>query len=372
MKRFDIRSNYTLGILSLISIIGLIIVENTKSFQKQDNYDEKLKATQLMKNAEDYLKNERIKDAIFIENINDPNETGLIGQEFTNISTGRGSLPIKLSTTNPNVAAMVVEQLKKLNLEKGDVVALCATGSFPAMNLAVYSALQTLHIKPIIILSTTASTWGATYPDFTWLDMEHLLYKKEFFTFKAIAASIGGNQDIGQTLTNKGRTQAIQAINRNKLYYLNENNLTANVQKRMDMFDDYSNGKPIKAFINIGDGMASLGSGANGDAIRSGINVDFLLNNLPDKEGVAMHFFQRGIPVIHYLNLKNLFKRYNLPINPVPMPKVGEGDLFQVKKYNVVITGIVTAIIILSIIFFILYNRKTHKLGNDIIKQEKI
>ncbi|MFH1319702.1 MAG: poly-gamma-glutamate system protein [Bacteroidota bacterium] len=367
MNKLDIRSNYTLAVLSVLAILGFILVENSKVYTTQDWYIEKLQAATLMKKAEEYLKNLRIEKAIFIDNINDPNETGLIEQEYSQISTGRGSLPVKLSTTNPNFAALIVELLKDLNVQKGDVVAVCMTGSFPALNIAMYSALQTLEIKPIFISSTTSSTWGANNPDFTWLDMENGLYKSGYFKFRSVAASIGGNEDIGQSLSIKGRQLALQAIYRNDLEFINGKNLQENVKKRMNLFEKHSHGKPIKVFINIGGGVASLGSGANGNAIHSGINKKFLISKLPDKKGVVLEMFNQGIPVIHLLRIENLMKKYKLPVNPVPLPEIGYGYLYKVKKYNTTTVAIVSLILLASVIFVIIFNKKGHKLGSEIL-----
>ena len=96
---------------------------------------------------------------------------------------------------NPNFAAVVVEWLKELGVKSGDVVAVGASGSFPAMNIAVYAALHELGIEPIIISSTAASQWGANEPSFTWLDMEAVLRKSDVFPYKSVAASLGGVGD---------------------------------------------------------------------------------------------------------------------------------------------------------------------------------
>jgi poly-gamma-glutamate system protein len=113
-----------------------------------------------------------LRKSVFVDVVNDPNETALIGQDITPITTDRGYIEAKLTSTNPNFAAVVVDMLKESELEKNDVVAVAFTGSFPGLNIAVHSALQTLKLKPIIITSVGASNWGANDPYYTWLDME--------------------------------------------------------------------------------------------------------------------------------------------------------------------------------------------------------
>ena len=60
-------------------------------------------------------------------------------------------------------------------MKEGDPVAVSFSGSFPALNIAVYAAIRTLNLKPTIISSVSGSQWGANDPAFLWIDMEHFL-----------------------------------------------------------------------------------------------------------------------------------------------------------------------------------------------------
>ncbi len=370
MIKISIRNNFTLSVLAILSLFSFLWIENSKIIVKQRWYDEKLAAAQLMYKAEQDIKSIRMENGIFLDNINDPNETALIGQEFTQITTGRGSLPIKLSTTNPNFAALVVELFKEAGLKEDEKVAVCMTGSFPALNIATYAAIQTLKLDPIIILSTTSSSWGANDPNFTWIDMQTQLYYDRIFKFHALATSIGGNQDIGRALSIKGRELARQAIERNNTKFIDGKNLADNIKERMAIIKYYTEEDSIKAFINVGGGVASLGSTQNGSAIPSGLNMNIKLKKIPDKYGVAFNMAKRNIPIIHLLHLNKLMKKYDLPLNPVPLPKPGEGNLFKSLKYNLLLVGILTAILLGIIIFIILKDKKEHALGTEIISEE--
>lgn len=371
MQKFSIKSNLTLSLLAVLFVGSFFIVEQNKEDALQDHYDEKFQASQLAMETMEFIKGLRMEKGVFIDNINDPNETGIIGQEFTQITTGRGSLPIKLSATNPNFAAMVVQLLKDADVEEGDKVAVCMTGSFPAVNIATYSALKTIGAEPIIILSTTSSTWGANDPEFTWLDMEAKLHEKGIFPFRAAAASIGGNQDIGMALSKNGRVLAKMAIKRNNLPFIDGENLNMNIEKRLDLFEKHSQGKPIKAFINVGGGIASLGSKKNGERIAAGLNKELKLKNIPDKVGVLFNMAQEDVPIIHLLNLNGLMKKYALPRNPVPLPAPGEGELFLVKKYDLTIVWSISGFLLLTLTGLVLYDKKINQLGRNIIKTEK-
>lgn len=367
MNNISIRSSLILSILGVLAITFLLIIENTKLEKETDWYNEKIEASRLAQTAHKYIKDSRFKNAEFADNINDPNETGLIGQEFSLISTGRGSMAIKASTVNPNFAGMIVELLKEAEVEKGDNVAICMTGSFPALNISTIAALQTLEVNPILISSVTASTWGATDPEFTWLDMEKALYDKGIFKSRSIAASIGGNEDIGRALSEEGRSLAMKAIERNNLPFLGKDSLMGNINGRIKRFQEASLSKPIKLFINVGGGVASLGSKRNGLAMNSGFNEDIKLMDFPDKRGVIFQMAQMKVPVVHLLHLSTLMNKYKLPYEPIPIPEVGEGPLYKKLKYNVLIVGACLVVLVLLIGAIVMQDRKRNELGTEVI-----
>ena len=372
MNKLYIKSNIVIAILFSLAIASYLIVENTMTYVKQDYFDEKYEASKLTKDALDYIKKYRLKNAVFIDNLNDPNETALIGQKYTQITTGSGSLPIKLSTTNPNFAALVVQLLKDADVKKGDNVAVCMTGSFPALDIATLCAMEVLEVNPIVIMSTTSSSWGANNPDFTVIDMISLLHSSSFFKLKQRYASIGGNQDIGMSLSKKGRQLAVDAIGRNGFQLINNGNLKDNIAERIKIINEEvsKNIKPIKAFINVGGGVASLGSTNNGSAIPSGLTKNLKLRKIPDKLGVVYEMAKQDVPIIHLLHIEKLMKKYDLPKNPIPLPELGSGELFYLYKYNMKIVLAVTFFLFSIIGVFVYIDRKNNKLGDDIISDE--
>lgn len=367
MKNISIRSTFVLSVIGIISIGLFALVERTKKNRLEDWNQEKISASQLSKKAMDHLKNINIKDQVFIDNINDPNESGLIGVEYTPITTGTGSLPIKLATTNPNFAAVIVQLLKEAGLKEGDCVAMCMTGSFPAMNISALAALQTLKIKPIIITSITASSWGANDPENTWVDMESELNSCGILKNKSIASSIGGNMDVGRALSLEGRQMVKDAIFRNNIPYLNTGSLYGNTQKRMQIFKEKSP-KPIKAFINIGGGVASIGSDANGEEIDQGANLEVKLKDFTDKKGVMFEMAKKGLPIINLLHFEKLLEKYNLPLEVTPIPEIGKGKIYKSIKYQIPIVSLSLTILIALLLIIVYADKKQHALGNEIIK----
>jgi poly-gamma-glutamate system protein len=366
MVTFRAKSNIVLSLLFVLSLLALIAVENSKVEVKQKWYSEKLEAAQLSQVAANCLKNYRLEKGVFIDAVNDPNQTALIGQEYTLITTDRGDIQSKLSTTNPNFAAVMVQFLREAGLNKNDYVAVGFTGSFPALNVSVMAALQTLDLKPIIITSVGSSNFGANDPYFTWLDMENVLFKSNVFHIKSVAASIGGGYDMGRGLSPEGRDLIINAIERNEVEFINEKHLENSITKRMDIYEKYSKGQPIKAYINVGGGIASLGNTINGKLIPPGITQYFTMRNFPVR-GVIIEMGQKGIPVIHLLNVDQLLSKYGLPKAPFPLPEPGDGGIFAEKKYSVLVTALATLILVAVIIVVYLSERKYHRLGTDMV-----
>ena len=303
----------------------------------------------------------------------DPAGSRLVGDPLSPITSGSGSLVSKQTTVNPNFAAVVVEWLKDLKIKSGDVVAVGVSGSFPAVNVAVYSAIHELGIEPIIISSTAASQYGANDPNFTWLDMEAALRKNQVFPYKSVAASLGGVGDDAIGLTKRGRIMLERAIERNKIPVLAEIeaerpasrretdedaeqgglNLTLvdqdRVRERIRVYHEVAGDRPIKAYVNVGGGTVSVGTKVGKRKFVPGVN------NRPPKgiedmpPSVLGAFLELGIPGIHLTQMIELAERYGLEIAPRVTPEVGTGDIFQKRQANRWLAGIVLALILLSL-----------------------
>jgi poly-gamma-glutamate system protein len=370
LNNFSAGSKTVLSVLVLLALMIFLAVEFGKVDVRLKWYEQKIEAARIAKNAAEFLKEFRLQKGVFIDAVNDPNETALIGQDITPITTDRGYIEAKLTATNPNFAAVVVEMLKNAGLEKNDKVAVAFTGSLPGLNIAVHAALQTLKLKPIIITSVGASNWGANDPYYTWLDMENVLFKEGIIENKSIAASIGGGLDVGRGLSPEGRQLIIDAIERNKIEFINEEHLENSIQKRIDIYDKYREKNNIKAFINVGGGISSLGSTENDKFIPSGLSMSLPMMNYP-RRGVLIRMAEENIPIIHLLNINQLARKYGLPVSPTPLPVPGEGQVFVQRRYSVILTVVLTLFLTAVIAFVFFMEKKRHKLGTEQIPVQK-
>ena len=344
-----IQETRTLVVLALISIIAYSIAFFSRMEFVSNTYDIKINAAMKMQESMKMLKNIRMEKGVFIDIENDPNETGLVGSQFSLITTDEGDLDAKLTTLDPNFAAAMVELLTRANLTSGDTIALMLTGSMPGANMAMLIACKAMDIYPFIISSIGASQWGANDPEMTWLDMERILFEQGYISSRSIAASIGGRNDRGRLLSPKGRELIRYNIENNKLPLISGTGLEDNVNKRMEYFGAHN----YKAVVNIGGGVASLGTSFNLRLIKPGIVYRKDIEKISRGDGIegaVVKFSKQNIPLIHILNIQKLTDELGMKYAPIPIPEIGEGSLYAIEKYDLKITVLSLIIVSLSVV----------------------
>ena len=349
-----IQKTSTLVFLSLLALVCLFISLQNRSIEISPLYDSKIKAANLMKQCLQSLKKSRLENSIFIDIENDPNETGIVGVPYSLITTDEGDLDAKLTTLDPNFSAVIVDLLFTAGLEKNDTIAVMLTGSMPGANIALLSACQVMGIHPIIISSIGASQWGANQVDFTWLDMEDILIENKLINSRSVASSIGGRNDMGRLLSPLGRDLIIENIKNYDLPLIRENRLADNIKKRTDIYNEYHPIDKYDGVVNIGGGVASLGTSFNYRLIPPGIvnRSDIVdIENSSGIEGAFSYFLKKNITGLHILNIKSIIENYNLPFAPIPHPKIGEGVLYAKERYNLTIVFLCFLILTGSVAF---------------------
>ena len=348
-----IQRTTTLVALSLLAMVCFIVAINVKTIDMSPSYENKIKAANLMKEAMGILKDHRMEESIFIDIENDPNETGLVGSPFSLITTDEGDLDSKLTTLDPNFSAVIVELMYQLRLNAGDTVAVLMTGSMPGANIAVLTACKALDIVPVTITSLGASQWGANQVDFTWLDMESILYENGFISSTSIAASIGGRNDMGRLLSPSGRKIITDNISSYGIPLIRKDRLAENIQNRMEIFTSV---RPIGSFdavVNVGGGVASLGTSFNlkllppGVVRRSGVQD---IGRPGGIEGVLSKFLNSNVPGLHILNIRPLTSEFKIPFAPIPIPEIGIGVLYADERYNVWVAGLCLLVVSTSVL----------------------
>jgi poly-gamma-glutamate system protein len=316
--------------------------------QIQPFYKEKIKAARLAQQAFNVIQEEKLRRGIPTDLEGDPANSGLIGVLLSPVTTNPGHLPAKQTSINPNFAAVVVHLLKRAGVEKDDVVAVGFSGSFPAINIAVLAALQTLEVKPIIISSVGASQWGANIPEFMWPDIEQLLFNKRVFTIRSAAGSRGGIDDVGLGLSKQGRALLDDSLTRNNTPNLSVKNYEEGVEKRMALFNEQAGDAEIKVYINAGGGTTSVGTVVGKKMFQPGLNL-YPPRAANTIDAVMTRLAEEGVPIIHMSHIDEIAQKYGLPLQPASIPSVGEGKIFVREVHNRWLAGVILAAILLML-----------------------
>ena len=383
-------SRYIIVFLSAFMIISLYIVEKNLVVETK-GYTQKLAAAELADDAFALTQCFFMSKGYLCKTMWDVSCTGLIGLSMTEITTDSGDLYAKRSSVNPNMAAIFVEWLSELDLKEGDTVAVQATGSYPALDTAMLAAIKTLKLKPLIIFSAGASQFGANRPGFTWPDIYHNLVEKGIFDYDILGITLGGSHDNGYGMTPGAILKLNDAIKRNGYKVINipyEDATNTSIATRIKMYKEATGADDkIKAYINVGGNMASIGlkqpqikssdvnikdnkkskkpstSNADESIIKLPSFPTGVTKSLPPEyktvNSVAVDFLKEGVPVINVRDINSsIIKKYGMVYNPSSVTPPGRGAVFAQKKYNTILAAILLVIDIGLVVFMAIISRK--------------
>lgn len=331
-------------LLSIAAVAALFVVETFTSEATSGNYDRMLSASRLMQEGIEVLRPVRGQ----IEPINpgiDPLRSGLIGTASSSITSNSGDLDSKQATINPNWAAVAVRLLADADVEAGDRVAVAVSGSFPALNLAVYSALQVMDVEPIIIVSGSASQWGANVPAFGWMDMARELRDARVLNIRAEAATLGGIEDRGIGLDETGLQAIRRSAQRAGIELMVPDNYEAAVADRIRVYREAAEGQPIAALINVGGGTATTGPNAIDHYFGSGL-IRSASSRAFRVPSVLGYFLRQEIPVLNFTGIRSLSTRFGMPYPPGEMPSVGAGGVYNAEGYRRWLAGLMIVLLL--------------------------
>ena len=373
MFRPKIQDTKILMIMAFIAILSVMWVSKSFEYIQSDDIVDKKDAVSIMS---EYLKAiKKMPGNIISED--DLYKTGLIGVDSSLITTifennDKSFLKSKISCTHPNFAALIVHLFKEAELVSGDTVAVSMTGSLPGANLAFLAACDAMNIFPVILSSVGSSAWGANRENLTWLDMESILFNKGLINSRSVAASVGGRNDMGRLLSPAGREIIISNIENYNIPLIRKNRLAENIDERMKLFESFNKITNYSAMINVGGGVASLGTSFNSKLLPAGIvnRSDVVNISIRDGgiEGVLAKFAKKNVPVLHVLNIKSLTEKLGMPFAPIPIPEVGSGVLYAEEKYNILIAT-VCLFIVCGLVFGVGYQSK-QKIKEHLIDHE--
>lgn len=310
-------------------LLSFFLLESTKQLSDKPYYETMLTASAKTEAAFHAIKEEKLARGYSLSVLDDPNQTGMIGEAYTEITTTLGNLEAKRSTTNPNISAMIVDMLIQCGVKTGDRVAVNLSSSFPCANIAVICAMDAMGVEGTVINSVGASTYGANLPDFTYLDMEHFLYENGYINNHSEYFSLGGAGDQGKEMPEDLKETITGRLTGYGLTFLDYDDIDENTAARSALYKQ--SGEPA-CFINAGGNLLSFGGGSEMVSAKNGIILP--KGSVKGNHGLIPLFLRENVPVIHLLNMKILLPSYGLPIDPMPVPAVGAGGVYRHWQYN--------------------------------------
>jgi len=319
---------------------------------------------------------------VAVDRVQDPNETCLIGPEWSELMTSLGQVEAKRTTTAPDMAGLLVRLLSEAGVQRGDTVAIGASGSFPGFLVATLAAVKALEASPVTILSLGASSYGATRPDFNLLDLYQVLENAGLAPGPPAAVSLGGAGDTGEDFdpefreellekvlrrrhqpdprssTGSGEAAAGDTLRPERVPLIRDPDLAENVRTRMEFY-----GVPA-VFVNLGGAEVNLGTHPmilqvppglvpSGGSGLPGLDPGAVQ---PEQRGVVLEMMIRGIPVIHLLHVRGLSLRYGLPWDPVPLPPPGSTRLSDTHRGTGPVFWILTLLYLGGLVLLAFYS----------------
>ena len=327
----------TSGVHVLVAVMALAALLAAERFQRvvvAPDFEEKLRAANAMQRAVDLVRSYRTRDlGTPIDRELDPTGSGMIGLASSITTTNSGSLAAKRTTVNPNWAAVLVDLLHRAGVERGDLVAVGISGSFPALNVATLVAVDAVGAETVVIASAGASSFGANIPGFGWLDMEHLLAGAGSFSSRTIAASLGGTRDRALGMDRAGRRLLRDSIDAYGIRFIDVKEEIASIEERMRIYRDQAGARRFKAYVNAGGALVSIGPKSVKRLYQPGVNLRPHPRGI-GVDSVMMRFLAEGVPVINLSKVIPLAGEFSLPVEPTTLPTVGEGAVFARRTHD--------------------------------------
>ena len=349
-----------------VALVFLIAVIVTARYEENQYAQLQLSAARTMADAEAFLKARIMERGIEVEP-EDLNQTYLLGPEFTELTSTPGAADAKRTSWNPNFAAAMVRYFSEAGLEKGDVLAIGTSGSFPGLAVAAVIAASRMGLETRIIASLGASMHGATRPEFNIFDFLLCLKEGGFADFNLVAVSRGGFDDKGggvlEGILYEG-TDILSAeicrdvASRTGAAYIECDTLAESIRRRLELFGD-----GIDMFVNVGGASTNSGASSYGTTFPPGLVLTPPQIPADDTRGLCFEYAAQGLPVLNLLSVKVLASENGIAYDPVPMSKPGDGGVYTTTHYSVplIVAGITTSVCVLLAGFVVSYmKRKGH------------
>ena len=358
-----LRRIYLILIL-LTLVIGTALTYLSARINEDEYEDMQVRAAMRMEESEEYLKEIILSKGIEIEE-EDLNRTALLGPEFTELTSTPGDEAAKRSALNPQFASAMIRYYHEAGLEKGDVIAVGATGSFPGFVIATLTAATEMGLKVKLMASVGASMHGATRVEYNIFDMVEDLKAGGFADFELIGVSCGSQNDRGggvfEDVLYTGSAELSlelcrKAAEKTGAEVIYKDTLAESIERRLELYGD-----DIKLFVNVGGASVNSGVSTYAQSFPRGLVKDAPKLPKSPTMGLNYEYISRGIPVINLLSVKQLCQDNGIAFDPIPLPSVFKGEKLETVEYNKTIAAATLAIAAFIFIIGIIDRKRDEK-----------
>ena len=344
------KEQITMKLLAVMLVILAIcgwLTHKSARLVYTDYYDTQIQAVQLLEHCFSAVKSYKQELGIPLSP-HDIHNTGILGEEFTGITTTIGALEAKRTTTWSDMAALCVRMLHEAGVKPGDRVGAGFSGSFPGMNLAVVAACEAMDVELICISSVGASTYGANNPELTFPEMMHRLAQDGIIHTRSAAVTMGGDFDIGMEMDPELSEPVRHRLRTAGLNLVEIKDFQENLKKREQI---YAENGDISCFIAVGGNLTSLGRGEEGVSLGQGVLKARRTIRLDENSGLVQRYMAKGTPVINLLNIKKIMAEYSMPFDPAVWPEIGRSAAYTIIRYESIwlAAGLGSSIVLLAV-----------------------
>jgi len=241
----------------------------------------------------------------------DPLQSGLIGVEWSPLTTTLGDLEAKQAATDPRWAGIFMKWYEKMGLQKGSRIALICSGSFPGLILSALAAAEQMKLEILLLPSLGSSTWGANREDLSLLEILGFFRSRGFLHAPPRACSLGGNGDIGGGLSEEAKDLLRSSAEKYDVPMLSTDSLEEMIFLKAGMIRDFQ----AQGLVSIGGSATSLGE--DPEILRLPPGLLLPSQKLPSGTGLLGLALEEGLPVLHLLHMRELCRQHHLPYPPI-------------------------------------------------------
>lgn len=250
----------------------------------------------------------------------DPHRTGLIGVEWSPITTTLGPLEAKRTAADPLWGVWALRQFRRSGLAPGDSVVLLASSSFPGLVFSLVAAAERYGLDLFWIQSLGSSTWGANMPEMPWPVMGRLLREGGCISSRPNYYTLGGGSELGRDMSPEGLDLLTSAAAADGVPLLKGRDLGEMIGLKSELA---LSRRPVLAMV-VGGSHTTFGPGevvppGGGLYSEADLDADAL------GRGVFRNLLESGVPVLHFLDLRSLALRSGISYDGAPRPRFSGG-----------------------------------------------